>query len=105
MIGDYRKDYLESSHNHDVFLTFPWLTRSPLLHRQYLVLVPSQLYTGVPEKACVMLNHLNETMTLNITLDYGMQISTLLTELVTEKNYFSCSPFIVSRTLWDMEAR
>uniref|UniRef100_A0A667G6U6 Pregnancy zone protein n=1 Tax=Lynx canadensis TaxID=61383 RepID=A0A667G6U6_LYNCA len=89
----------------DVFLTFPWLTRSPLLHRQYLVLVPSQLYTGVPEKACVMLNHLNETMTLNIILDYGMQISTLLTKLVTEKNYFSCSPFIVSRTLWDMEAR
>uniref|UniRef100_A0A667GR77 Pregnancy zone protein n=1 Tax=Lynx canadensis TaxID=61383 RepID=A0A667GR77_LYNCA len=67
----------------------------PLLHRQYLVLVPSQLYTGVPEKACVMLNHLNETMTLNIILDYGMQISTLLTKLVTEKNYFSCSPFIV----------
>ena len=105
MIGDYRKDYLESSHNHGVFLTFPWLTRSPLLHRQYLVLVPSQLYTGVPEKACVMLNHLNETMTLNIILDYGMQISTLLTKLVTEKNYFSCSPFTVSRTLWDMEAR
>uniref|UniRef100_A0A667HI57 Pregnancy zone protein n=1 Tax=Lynx canadensis TaxID=61383 RepID=A0A667HI57_LYNCA len=73
--------------------------------KQYLVLVPSQLYTGVPEKACVMLNHLNETMTLNIILDYGMQISTLLTKLVTEKNYFSCSPFIVSRTLWDMEAR
>ncbi|XP_045319813.1 pregnancy zone protein-like [Leopardus geoffroyi] len=64
---------------------------------QYLVLVPSQLYTGVPEKACVMLNHLNETMTLNITLDYGMQISTLLTELVTEKNYFSCSPFIIPK--------
>uniref|UniRef100_A0A8C8WPI5 Pregnancy zone protein-like n=1 Tax=Panthera leo TaxID=9689 RepID=A0A8C8WPI5_PANLE len=105
MIGDYRKDYLENSHNHDVFLTFPWLTRSPLLHRQYLVLVPSQLYTGVPEKACVMLNHLNETMTLNIILEYGMQISTLLTKLVTEKNYFSCSTFIVSRTLWDMEAR
>uniref|UniRef100_A0A667GR44 Pregnancy zone protein n=1 Tax=Lynx canadensis TaxID=61383 RepID=A0A667GR44_LYNCA len=54
----------------------------PLLHRQYLVLVPSQLYTGVPEKACVMLNHLNETMTLNIILDYGMQISTLLTKLI-----------------------
>uniref|UniRef100_A0A667G6I7 Pregnancy zone protein n=1 Tax=Lynx canadensis TaxID=61383 RepID=A0A667G6I7_LYNCA len=75
------------------------------LFLRYLVLVPSQLYTGVPEKACVMLNHLNETMTLNIILDYGMQISTLLTKLVTEKNYFSCSPFIVSRTLWDMEAR
>ncbi|XP_073734103.1 pregnancy zone protein-like isoform X1 [Callorhinus ursinus] len=60
---------------------------------QYLVLVPSELYTGVPEKACVMLNHLNETVTLNIILHYGMQIRTLLTDLVTEKNSFYCSPF------------
>uniref|UniRef100_A0A7N5P1K9 Pregnancy zone protein-like n=1 Tax=Ailuropoda melanoleuca TaxID=9646 RepID=A0A7N5P1K9_AILME len=60
---------------------------------QYLVLVPSQLYTGVPEKACVMLNHLNETVTLNIILEYGMQARTLLADLVTEKNSFYCSPF------------
>ncbi|XP_045726976.1 pregnancy zone protein-like [Mirounga angustirostris] len=60
---------------------------------QYLVLVPSELYTGVSEKACVMLNHLNETVTLNIILEYGMQTRTLLTDLVTEKNSFYCSPF------------
>uniref|UniRef100_A0A7N5P161 Pregnancy zone protein-like n=1 Tax=Ailuropoda melanoleuca TaxID=9646 RepID=A0A7N5P161_AILME len=60
---------------------------------EYLVLVPSQLYTGVPEKACVMLNHLNETVTLNIILEYGMQARTLLADLVTEKNSFYCSPF------------
>uniref|UniRef100_A0A452R6M6 Pregnancy zone protein-like n=1 Tax=Ursus americanus TaxID=9643 RepID=A0A452R6M6_URSAM len=60
---------------------------------QYLVLVPSQLYAGVPEKACVMLNHLNETVTLNIILEYGMQARTLLADLVTEKNSFYCSPF------------
>uniref|UniRef100_A0A8C7ATQ6 Pregnancy zone protein n=1 Tax=Neovison vison TaxID=452646 RepID=A0A8C7ATQ6_NEOVI len=60
---------------------------------QYLVLVPSQLYAGVPEKACVMLNHLNETVTLNITLEYGMQTRTLLADVVTEKNSFYCSPF------------
>lgn len=105
MFGDYRKDYLENSHNHDVFLTFPWLTWAPLLHRQYLVLVPYQLYTGVPERACVMLSHLNETVTLKIILDYGMQISTLFTETVTEKNAFFCSPFTVSRTLWDLEVQ
>ncbi|XP_045869402.1 pregnancy zone protein-like [Meles meles] len=60
---------------------------------QYLVLVPSQLYAGVPEKACVMLNHLNETVTLNIILEYGLQTRTLLADVVTEKNSFYCSPF------------
>lgn len=77
----------------------------PLLHRQYLVLVPSQLYAGVPEKACVMLNHLNETVTLNIILEYGLQTRTLLADVVTEKNSFYCSPFTVSMTPWDTEAR
>ncbi|XP_039080347.1 pregnancy zone protein-like [Hyaena hyaena] len=64
---------------------------------QYLVLVPYQLYTGVPERACVMLSRLNETVTLKIILDYGMQISTLLTETVTEKNAFFCSPFTIPK--------
>uniref|UniRef100_A0A5F9DH12 Pregnancy zone protein n=1 Tax=Oryctolagus cuniculus TaxID=9986 RepID=A0A5F9DH12_RABIT len=52
----------------------------PLLRRQYIVLVPSELYAGVPEKACVILNHLNETMTLNMTLEYGTQKRNLLTD-------------------------
>nr|XP_044612248.1 pregnancy zone protein-like isoform X1 [Equus asinus] len=62
---------------------------------QYLVLVPSQLYSGVPEKACILLNHLNETVTLSVTLEYGRQSRNLLTDLVTEKNSFYCSPFII----------
>uniref|UniRef100_A0A5F9DRJ7 Alpha-2-macroglobulin n=1 Tax=Oryctolagus cuniculus TaxID=9986 RepID=A0A5F9DRJ7_RABIT len=66
----------------------------PLLRRQYIVLVPSELYAGVPEKACVILNHLNETMTLNMTLEYGTQKRNLLTDVVTQRNSFYCSPFI-----------
>uniref|UniRef100_A0A8C8YMX1 Alpha-2-macroglobulin n=1 Tax=Prolemur simus TaxID=1328070 RepID=A0A8C8YMX1_PROSS len=62
---------------------------------QYVVLVPSELYTGVPEKACVILNHLNETVTVNVTLEYGMQSRDLLTDLVAERNSFHCSPFII----------
>uniref|UniRef100_A0A8C8YS33 Alpha-2-macroglobulin n=1 Tax=Prolemur simus TaxID=1328070 RepID=A0A8C8YS33_PROSS len=62
---------------------------------QYVVLVPSELYTGVPEKACVILNHLNETVTVNVTLEYGMQSRDLLTDLVAERNSFHCSPFIL----------
>ncbi|XP_036765796.2 pregnancy zone protein-like isoform X2 [Manis pentadactyla] len=62
---------------------------------QYVVLVPSQLYAGVPEKACVMLNHLNETVTLTLILEHNMQIRALLSDLVA-KNSFYCSPFTIS---------
>lgn len=99
-IGGSSKDYLGNSHNNDVFLTSPWLIRS-LLHRQYLVLVPSQLYAEFPEKACIMLNHLNETVTLNVILEYGVYRKALLTDLVAEKDSFYCSPFTVSITPWN----
>uniref|UniRef100_A0A8C0Z1W9 Alpha-2-macroglobulin n=1 Tax=Canis lupus familiaris TaxID=9615 RepID=A0A8C0Z1W9_CANLF len=72
---------LENSHKNDVFLTSPWLIQTPILHRQYLVLVPSQLYAKVPEKACVMLNDLNETVTVNLILEYAMQTRTLLSDV------------------------
>ncbi|KAK2498956.1 hypothetical protein MC885_001575, partial [Smutsia gigantea] len=62
---------------------------------QYVVLVPSQLYAGVPEKACVMLNHLNETVTLNLILEHNAQIRALLSDLVAEDSFY-CSPFTIS---------
>ncbi|XP_017749731.1 PREDICTED: pregnancy zone protein-like [Rhinopithecus bieti] len=62
---------------------------------QYLVLVPSHLYTGVPEKACVILNHLNETVALKVTLKYEMQNNPLFTDLVMKRNYFYCSSFMI----------
>ncbi|XP_007469563.1 PREDICTED: alpha-2-macroglobulin-like [Lipotes vexillifer] len=61
---------------------------------QYLVLVPSQLYAGVTEKACVVLNHLNETVELTVTLEYEMQSRNLLTDLGA-KHSFYCSSFMV----------
>uniref|UniRef100_A0A8D1F282 Alpha-2-macroglobulin n=1 Tax=Sus scrofa TaxID=9823 RepID=A0A8D1F282_PIG len=64
---------------------------------QYLVLVPSQLYAGLPEKACVVLNHLNETVTLTITLEYESQGMNLLTD-TQAKNAFYCSTFMVSQS-------
>ncbi|KAM5333821.1 pregnancy zone protein-like isoform 2-T2 [Glossophaga mutica] len=62
---------------------------------QYMVVVPSQLYSGVPEKACIMLNRLNETVTLNMVLEYGTHTQALLSDLVTEKDSFYCSPFTI----------
>ncbi|XP_059112905.1 pregnancy zone protein-like [Peromyscus eremicus] len=63
---------------------------------QYVVLVPSQLYAGVSEKACVNLHHLNETVTLNIILEYETQITSLLTGQAVEKDSFYCSAFTIS---------
>ncbi|KAB0397099.1 hypothetical protein E2I00_015371, partial [Balaenoptera physalus] len=67
---------------------------------QYLVLVPSQLYAGVTEKACVVLNHLNETVELTVTLEYEMQSRNLLTDLEA-KHSFYCSSFMVSIPPWE----
>ncbi|XP_037370271.1 alpha-1-macroglobulin-like [Talpa occidentalis] len=66
---------------------------------QYTVLVPSELFTGVTEKACVLLSHLNETVTLNVILENGFQTRNLLTDLVTKKNAFYCSPFVIPQLL------
>lgn len=68
----------------------------PLLRRRYVVLVPSELYAGVPEKVCVHLNHLNETVTLNVTLEYGVQYSNLLIDQAVDKDSSYCSSFTVS---------
>uniref|UniRef100_A0A8D2CXP7 Pregnancy zone protein-like n=1 Tax=Sciurus vulgaris TaxID=55149 RepID=A0A8D2CXP7_SCIVU len=62
---------------------------------QYMVLVPLQLYAQVPEKACVILNHLNETVTLSMDLEYGTESRNLLTDLVADRDSFQCSPFII----------
>ncbi|XP_007935409.1 pregnancy zone protein-like [Orycteropus afer afer] len=62
---------------------------------QYAVLLPSQLYSGVPEKACVSMNNLNETVTVNMTLEFGMQNWNLLRKEVTETGAFFCSSFTI----------
>nr|XP_019569064.1 PREDICTED: pregnancy zone protein-like isoform X2 [Rhinolophus sinicus] len=77
-----------------LFLLFP-RDASATSKPQYLVVVPSQLYAELPEKACIMLNHLNETVTLNVILEYGTYSKALLTDLVAEKDSFYCSPFTI----------
>ncbi|GAB1291337.1 Pregnancy zone protein [Apodemus speciosus] len=61
---------------------------------QYVVLVPSELYTGVPEKACVHLSHVNETVTLSVILENApMQQTNLITGQTVDKDAFYCSSF------------
>ncbi|XP_060547235.1 alpha-2-macroglobulin-like isoform X1 [Pantherophis guttatus] len=60
---------------------------------QYLVLVPVVVPTETPRQICVQLNHLNESVTLSITLEYGLQNRSLLREEVSKKDLFKCIEF------------
>ncbi|KAF6121329.1 PZP alpha-2-macroglobulin like [Phyllostomus discolor] len=64
---------------------------------QYMVLVPSLLHTGTPEKVCLLLSHLNETVTLSASLESLRENRSLFADLVTEKDLFRCVSFTLPR--------
>uniref|UniRef100_G1KUD5 Alpha-2-macroglobulin n=1 Tax=Anolis carolinensis TaxID=28377 RepID=G1KUD5_ANOCA len=65
---------------------------------QYLVLVPFLIHTETTEKICVQLNHLNESVTLKITLEYGGRNKSLIRDvLVAKTDHFQCIPFMIRR--------
>uniref|UniRef100_A0A2K6ULX0 PZP alpha-2-macroglobulin like n=1 Tax=Saimiri boliviensis boliviensis TaxID=39432 RepID=A0A2K6ULX0_SAIBB len=64
---------------------------------QYMVLVPSLLHTETPEKGCVLLSHLNETVTLSASLESSGGNRSLFTDLVAEKGLFQCVSFTLPR--------
>uniref|UniRef100_A0A8I3W0V8 Alpha-2-macroglobulin n=1 Tax=Callithrix jacchus TaxID=9483 RepID=A0A8I3W0V8_CALJA len=64
---------------------------------QYMVLVPSLLHTETPEKGCVLLSHLNETVTLSASLESARGNRSLFTDLVAEKDLFQCVSFTLPR--------
>uniref|UniRef100_A0A8C5TNV2 Alpha-2-macroglobulin n=1 Tax=Malurus cyaneus samueli TaxID=2593467 RepID=A0A8C5TNV2_9PASS len=69
--------------------------------RQYMVLVPFMIHTDSVEKVCVQLTHLNESVTLSVTLDYQGENRSLIDDVVSEKDVFTCIPFSVSiPSLW-----
>uniref|UniRef100_A0A8C5ZWJ1 PZP alpha-2-macroglobulin like n=1 Tax=Marmota marmota marmota TaxID=9994 RepID=A0A8C5ZWJ1_MARMA len=70
--------------------------RRPSIH--YMVLVPSLLHTVTPEKACLLLSHLNETVTISASLESLRENRSLFTDLVVEKDLFHCISFTVSTT-------
>lgn len=81
----------------------PHLLHSPLTDspnpRQYMVLVPSLLHTGTPEKGCLLLSHLNETVTVSASLESVRENRSLFTDVVAEKDLFHCVSFTVSMTV------
>jgi len=61
-----------------------------------MVLLPFLIHTDSPEKVCVQLTHLNESVTLSATLEYQGENRSLIDDVVSEKDVFTCIPFSVS---------
>ncbi|GAB5573521.1 pregnancy zone protein [Prionailurus iriomotensis] len=66
--------------------------------KQYMVLVPSLLHTETPEKGCVLLSYLNETVTVSASLESLRGNQSLFTDLVAEKDLFHCVSFTLPRS-------
>ncbi|XP_010132130.1 PREDICTED: alpha-2-macroglobulin-like, partial [Buceros rhinoceros silvestris] len=77
------------------FLLFFFLPgdSSPTTEPQYMVLLPFLIQTDSPEKVCVQLTHLNESVTLSATLEYQGENRSLIDDVVSEKDVFTCIPF------------
>ncbi|NWH48380.1 A2MG protein, partial [Fregata magnificens] len=59
----------------------------------YMVLLPFLIHTDSPEKVCVQLTHLNESVTLSATLEYQGENRSLIDDVVSKKDVFTCIPF------------
>ncbi|NXQ09810.1 A2MG protein, partial [Peucedramus taeniatus] len=59
----------------------------------YMVLVPYLVHTDSQEKVCVQLTYLNESVTLSATLEDLWGNRSLIDEVVSEKDMFTCIPF------------
>ncbi|NWW27652.1 A2MG protein, partial [Falcunculus frontatus] len=59
----------------------------------YMVLVPFLIHTDSHEKVCIQLTHLNESVTLSATLEYLGENRSLIDDVVSEKDLFTCVPF------------
>nr|XP_048300273.1 alpha-2-macroglobulin [Myodes glareolus] len=65
----------------------------------YMMLVPSLLHTGVPEKGCLLLSHLNETVSVNAFMESVQGNQSLFTDLVVDRDLFQCVSFTVPPAL------
>ncbi|KFV60267.1 Alpha-2-macroglobulin, partial [Tyto alba] len=64
----------------------------------YMVLLPFLIHTDSPEKVCVQLTHLNESVTLSATLEYLGENRSLIDDVVSEKDVFTCIPFSIPKS-------
>ncbi|NXH81528.1 A2MG protein, partial [Edolisoma coerulescens] len=64
----------------------------------YMVLVPFLIHTDSHEKVCIQLTHLNESVTLSATLEYLWENKSLIDDVVSEKDVFTCIPFSLPKS-------
>ncbi|NXQ46900.1 A2MG protein, partial [Catharus fuscescens] len=64
----------------------------------YMVLVPFLIHTDSQEKVCVQLTHLNESVMLSATLEYLGENRSLIDDVVSEKDVFTCIPFSLPKS-------
>ncbi|NWI79741.1 A2MG protein, partial [Dryoscopus gambensis] len=64
----------------------------------YMVLVPFLIHTDSQEKVCIQLTHLNESVTLSATLTYQWGNMSLIDDVVSEKDVFTCIPFSLPKS-------
>ncbi|XP_027760743.1 alpha-2-macroglobulin-like isoform X1 [Empidonax traillii] len=65
---------------------------------QYIVLLPFVIHTDSPEKVCVQLTHLNESVTLSATLEHQGENRSLIDDVVSERDVFTCIPFSLPKS-------
>ncbi|XP_051059642.1 alpha-2-macroglobulin [Phodopus roborovskii] len=64
-----------------------------------MMLVPSLLQAGTPEKGCLLLSRLNETVSVSAFMESVQGNQSLFTDLVVYKDLFQCVTFTVPRSL------
>ncbi|XP_039417434.1 alpha-2-macroglobulin-like isoform X1 [Corvus cornix cornix] len=93
------KDKLPSKPNIFLLLLFFLPGNTPLnTEPQYMVLVPFLIHTNSHEKICIQLTHLNESVTLSATLEHLGENRSLIDDVVSEKDMFTCIPFSLPKS-------
>uniref|UniRef100_A0A8C2VZ12 Alpha-2-macroglobulin-like n=1 Tax=Chinchilla lanigera TaxID=34839 RepID=A0A8C2VZ12_CHILA len=87
-----------------IFLALLTTAASVPREPQYMMLVPTQLHTEVPEQSCLHLHYLNETVTVNVSLESSMGNRSLFSDLEIDKDLFHCFSFTLPRASSTEEA-
>ncbi|TRZ18606.1 hypothetical protein HGM15179_008518 [Zosterops borbonicus] len=93
------KDKLPSKPNIFLLLLLFLPGNTPLnTEPQYVVLVPFMIHTNSHEKICIQLTYLNESVTLSATLEYQGENRSLIDDVVSGKDVFTCIPFSLPKS-------
>ncbi|KAJ6658291.1 hypothetical protein lerEdw1_020563 [Lerista edwardsae] len=78
-----------------IYETLEGVCRLCQVQKQYLLIVPSVLQSGTSNEACVDLQDLNETVSLNVELKYGLDSHKLWEGSVNQSQFSQCFAFQV----------